>query len=155
MSVDYLSSMQAMQSNPYLSLLSQYKPNILQELLSKFGGGVLSGIGGMLAGPTWQEKSGRALAGRLQRQENQPMVQQSQINALYPQLMAQAMPGLNQAFSRGSQRVGMDSGAAQGEASRYLSETLKRLMGGVQTQSMFMNAQAPLQRQQLLSQLVR
>jgi S-formylglutathione hydrolase FrmB len=163
---DYLNSIQGMQQFPYMMgqaqnplmeqlLKAMQGPSLMTNLLTQFGGGALSGIAGLLRGPTWQERDAKGLAGRLKQQENQPLIQQGQINSLYPQLMGQITPQLNQLLGGLNRQGGLSSGQGQGEAAKYLSESLTRLLGGVNQQALFTNAQAPLQRQQLLAQLVR
>jgi hypothetical protein len=130
-------------------------PNPWMQLLSSFGGNLAGGIGNILQGPTWQEMTSKRQAGRLEKEMNNPLVQEGQLRSLYPNIMNQFTPQLNELMAGLTKSGGLESGQGIGEATKYASENLMRLIAAIREKAMFANAQAPLQREQLLASITR
>ena len=126
-------------------------PSPLWDIGSKAAGGLFS----LLSGRSWQDKTSEWLANYLKQNMNRPLISQGQINAQIPQLQQSLTPSLNQIANRASQAGVLNSGVGRGEIANQNYSGLMQLLGQLQQKALFANAEAPLQRQQLLASLTR
>jgi len=118
-------------------------------MLAQTGGSLLGGLGSYLGGGA-DRKRKEQLWRLLKTQYNQPGISQQQIQSFIPTMQASLAPSLNRLGRGVSTRLGLDSGAAQGEIARQSYGGLAQMLGGVQQKAMFSNAQ----RQQELLRLM-
>lgn len=118
-------------------------------MLAQTGGGLIKGIGSYLGGGADRKKK-EQLWQLLRTSYNQPGISQQQIQGFIPQMQASLTPMLNRLGQKMSTRVGLDSGAGQGEIARQTYGGLQGMLGDVKQRAMFTNAQ----RQQELLRLM-
>ena len=125
-------------------------------------GGIASGVGGLMnyfggsedrAYTRDKRKREQELYAMLQGMLKQPGISQGQINSLIPNMQKGMAPYMNKLAGNASSRLGLDSGAAQGEIARGGAGQLQQQLGGVQQQAMFQNANRPMQIARLMAML--
>jgi len=89
----------------------------------------------------WLMNYKKSLVPQFQSELNKPAISQSQITGLAPQLQKGLSPYLNQLAGGASARLGLDSGAAQGEIARGGYGQLQGILAELMQQAMMMNAQ--------------
>jgi hypothetical protein len=115
-------------------------------------GSVLGGIGGLFAGKSDDEKRREDMYNRLKGmlgQTQQPINTGAYLNRVQGSLA----PQLNQIAGRASQRVGLDSGAAQGEIARANYGALQGAGAQYQMQGEQMQQQKLMQLLQMMAGL--
>jgi len=98
----------------------------------------------------WMRQHQQQMSGQLQGELNNPAISQGQINQFIPLLQKSLAPQINSLAGRLSNRVGLDSGAAQGEIGRQSAGSLYQMLGGFQQQAAMANAE---KRQNILRML--
>ena len=117
--------------------------------------GLLGGIAGLLRGPSWQEKTRKRVARRIESRMYTPLIRRERIKALLPNIRGGLTPALNQIGRRVGATVGMRSGVGQGEIARSEYGNLQAILAAIEKEAMFANANAPFQRAQLIAALTR
>lgn len=125
--------------------------NPLIDIGSKAAGGLFS----MLAGPTWQDKGSKWLFDYLKQTMNKPVIGRGQIDSFLPGLEASLAPSRNAFAGQAAKRVGLGSGVGQGEMAHRGYGDLMKLFNELKQRAMFTNAQAPMQKANLMSSLAR
>ena len=122
-------------------------------------GAIAGGVGGIadyLGGAEerefiqWLRNYRKQMAGQLQGELGRPGITQGQINQFIPTLQKSLAPQMNRIAGAASQRLGLDSGAAQGEIARQQAGGLYQQLGGFQQRATIFNAQ---RRQDILRML--
>jgi hypothetical protein len=115
-------------------------------------GGFLSYLGGgeERAFDKWKREYTKSLVPKLQGELNTPAISQGQVMGMVPQLQKGLSPYLNQLAGNASARLGLDSGAAQGEIARGGYGQLQGMLAELMQKAMMMNAQ---KRQNVLGML--
>ena len=138
-----------MATEPYRVDLKSSNPLI--DIGSKAAGGLF----GMFAGPTWQDKGSEWLFNYLKRTMNKPVIGRGQVESYIPGLEASLAPSRNAFAGETAKRVGLGSGVGQGEMAHRGYGDLMRLFNELKQRAMFTNAQAPMQKANLMSSLTR
>lgn len=112
-----------------------------------FGSSLLSGLGGLLSGPSTSQKNARRVSGLIQNQLGQSVLDPDQV---FGQIQSSLAPQFNRQAEGVNRRLGLDSGVAQGELARFQQSTLS----GILAQLNQFNAQATSNRDVSLLQLL-
>ena len=114
-------------------------------------GSLLGGIGGLLGGKSDDEKRREEMYNRLKGMLGQNM--QPNTGAYLGRVQGSLAPYLNQIAGRASQRVGLDSGAAQGDIARANYGALQGAGAQYQMQGEQMQQQKLMQLLQMMAGL--
>ncbi len=135
------------------SLAKIFKPSALELFAPGIGtlaGGLLSGIGGLLKGPSEGEKARKKLRALIENRLGQNAVDPGQF---YAGALQQLLPQLKRRGQQIERRLGLDVGAAQGELLGDFFEQAQRQMFDIQRWAAQLNTQQEMAKLQMLSQL--
>jgi len=121
------------------------------KFLSPGVGSLLGGIGGLFSGKSDDEKRREEMYNRLKGMLGQ--AQHPNTRAYLNRVQGSLAPFLNQIAGRASQRVGLDSGAAQGDIARANYGALQGAGAQYQMQSEQMQQQKLMQILQMMAGL--
>lgn len=96
----------------YLQAMGGMGPGLPMQLASAFGGPLLGAIGSLFQGESWGDKNAKKVSSMAENRLGQNVLDPQQYMSQYMRAMA---PQLNQQGERIGQRLGLDSGVAQGE----------------------------------------
>ncbi len=135
------------------SLAKIFKPSALELFAPGIGtlaGGLLSGIGGLLKGPSEGEKAREKLRGLIENRLGQSAINPRQF---YGDVLQRLVPRLTRRAGQIERRLGLDVGAAQGELLGDFFEQAQRQMFDIQRWAAQLNTQQEMAKLQMLSQL--
>lgn len=114
------------------------------------GGALFSGLSGLLQGETDAQKQAQSVSNLAENRLGQSYIDEDQYMAQYIRSLS---PMFNQQAAGAAQRVGLDSGAAQGEMMRFQQPIIAGAQADIQKFGAGLTQQNDMNMMQLLAQL--